>query len=169
MLIGLPGSGKSSVGPVAAELLGTWFADVDSLIEERFGAPVTEIFLQHGEPAFRAAEIEIVAQVLERRPEPGVVAPGGGWVAQTGALASVAGRVLTVYLETSPEEAASRLDGTRDRPLLPETDRSEAMRELLVAREPYYGRCEAAIRTDGEDVAGVAATVFELARTRAGW
>jgi shikimate kinase len=150
-------------------LLGTWFVDVDSLIEERFGAPVTEIFLRHGEPVFRAAEAEIVAEILEQRPDPGVVAPGGGWAVQTGALSSVAGRALTVYLETSPEEAASRLDEARDRPLLLETDRAEAMRELLAAREPCYGRCEATIQTDGEEVAGVVATVVELARTRAGW
>ena len=169
LLVGLPGSGKSSVGPIIAESLGTWFVDVDSLIEERFGAPVTEIFLRHGEATFRAAEAETVTEALEQRPEPGILAPGGGWAAQTGALTSVAGLALTVYLETSAEEAVGRIAGSRHRPLLPDADRSTAMRELLAAREPYYGLSEATILTDGKDIPGVAAAVVELARTRAGW
>ena len=75
--MGAPGSGKSTVGPLVAERLGLPFADVDAVIEARAGRPITDIFVEDGEPAFRALEEQVTAELLAA---PVVLALGGGAV-----------------------------------------------------------------------------------------
>lgn len=137
ILVGLPGSGKSTVGALAAAELGAGFTDLDLVIEATAGVPIAEIFATRGEASFRELEREAMANVMAGAP--GVVATGGGWAAQPGNLATVEAHALVVYLAVSPEVAARRLSGDTTRPLLAGmADPREMLEQLLVAREPFY-------------------------------
>ncbi len=165
ILVGLPGAGKTTVGHLVGELLVAPFVDVDALIEERVGIPVARIFSERGEEAFRDQERAVVEELVARK-TPHVIAPGGGWAAQAGSLDSVAGRALTVYLETAPATAAVRARNGTVRPLLgPDPAGYEArVAELYGERERYYSACDGAVATDGRTPAEVAGRVAELAR-----
>lgn len=167
VLVGLPGSGKSTVGAMVAELLDTHFTDVDRVIERATGLSVAELFSEEGEDAFRARERQAVLDALLLPAH--VIGPGGGWAAGPGNLASAGDRAFTVYLEVAPEVAAARLGDARTRPLLrAEASLRDRLRELLLQREPRYR--EAAARIDAAlPPAAVAALVVGAARSGAGW
>ncbi|HEX6559056.1 MAG TPA: shikimate kinase, partial [Longimicrobiales bacterium] len=78
MLVGLPGSGKSTVGPLLAERLGWQFIDFDPLIEAEAGLPIRDIFALLGEVEFRRLESELTARLASTSHT--VLAPGGGWI-----------------------------------------------------------------------------------------
>lgn len=165
LLVGLPGSGKTSVGPVVAEQLGAAFVDIDGVIMRREGRPVTVIFAEQGEAAFRDLERRAVQATLEH--EPSVIAPGGGWAAQPGAIESARDAAFIVYLRTRPQTASDRAPGNR--PTLMGGDPGDRMRDLLEERESFYLQAHATVDTDGRTVAAVAEDVVRLARARAGW
>ncbi len=167
ILVGLPGSGKTTVGRLVAAALGAPFVDLDEAIERRAGKSVPRIFAEDGEGAFRALEAEVGGGVLAG--PPAVVAPGGGFIAgdQTRSLARGAGMV--VYLQTDPGEAVRRLGGAAGRPLLDGGDPEARMALLLAARAPLYGESECTVSTTGLSPEEVAARVASLARHRAGW
>lgn len=137
VLVGLPGSGKTTVGQRAALLLATAFTDIDVLVAQAAGKSVSDIFAEEGEPAFRKLERAAMAGALAAPPH--VIAPGAGWAAQPGNLETAAG-ALTVYLQVTPEVAAGRLSGDATRPLLLGKDPVQALRELLALREAAYAQ-----------------------------
>lgn len=164
VLIGLPGSGKSTVGPLVAERLGLPFVDIDAVIVRREGRPVPVIFAEHGEAAFREMERREVRALLER--EPSVLAPGGGWAAQPGVVAEARERALVVYLRTTPATASRRV-GPGNRPTLMGGDPGELMRDLLRDRESAYLEADETVDTDGREPAAVVEEVLRLARAGA--
>ena len=167
LLIGLPGSGKTSVGRQAARLLGVPLVDVDQVIAESEGTSITAIFSERGEAAFRELETDQMGRVLAGPPV--VVAPGGGWAAQRGNLEGAAGRALVIYLQTDAATAHERVKGEEERPLLSGARPLERMRELYTARHPIYQLAETVVDTAGKTVEQVAHHVVELARSRGGW
>ena len=134
ILIGPPGAGKSTVGPLLAALLGAEFLDTDSVIEEAAGKPVGDIFISDGEAAFRELERAAVARTVPHHP--GILALGGGAVMDPGARRLLAGQRV-VYLETGFAAAAHRTGLDAPRPLLIGNPRAR-MRELLAERLPVY-------------------------------
>ena len=170
ILVGLPGAGKTTVGRIVAEHLGVRFAEVDALIEERVGLPIPKIFSDRGEGAFREYESEIVAELVASD-HARVIAPGGGWAAQAHSLDSVAGRALTVYLETTPATAAVRARNGVLRPLLGADEGAYEGRiaELHRTRQRYYSGCDVSVSTDGRTPVEVAQEVVELARSHGGY
>ena len=146
ILVGLPGSGKTTAGERAAALLGAAFSDIDVLVSQAAGQTVAELFAREGESAFRRLERAAVTGALAAPPH--VIAPGAGWAAQPGSL-ETAGGALIVYLQVSPEVAAARLAGDASRPLLSGRDRVEAIGELLAAREPFYRRAGKTLDASG--------------------
>jgi shikimate kinase len=166
VLVGLSGSGKTAAGEGAARKLDALFVDIDRQVEAAAGKPIAQIFADEGEAAFRDAERTAFSQALER--EAAILVPGGGWAAQPGNLARVARNVFIIYLETTPAEAARRLAGTGDRPLL-EGDREAILRAQLVERAAAYEQADAAIETGGLTERQVADRVAALARKSAGW
>jgi shikimate kinase len=166
VLIGLPGSGKSTAGRLAAELLGAPHVDLDRLVERRAGAPVTRIFAEYGEATFRKFEREAMADALES--EPSVIAPGGGWAAQPGALEWATPACAIIYLVCPAAVAARRAAAEGGRPLLAGGDPEKRMKELLAERAEAYDR--APHRVDAARApAEVAKSIAEVARREAGW
>ncbi len=136
VLVGLPGAGKTTVGRRLALKLGLPFVDLDARIEAATGRSVTQLFQERGEPMFRMLERGAMATALDG--EPSVIATGGGWAAQPGAIASVGDRGLVIYMECDPDVAAARLQGDDTRPLLAGRDIAGRLRTLLQRREEAY-------------------------------
>lgn len=167
ILVGLPGSGKTTVGRLAGALLGAPFTDLDAIIEDRAGKTIPRIFREDGEAAFRALELAAGEAVL--RGPPGVVAPGGGFVADPERRRLALENGLVIYLLVQPTVAAERLAAEGGRPLLHGTDVPARLRELLTLRQSAYLEAEASVTTDSRPPEEVAAVVARLARERGGW
>jgi shikimate kinase len=159
ILIGPPGAGKSTVGPLLAMLLGVTFLDTDSEIEAAAGKPVGDIFIDDGEPAFRALERQTVASALASHP--GVLALGGGAVLDSGTRRLLAGQPV-VYLETGFATAAKRVGMDQARPLLLGNPRAQ-LKALLEQRLPVYqGLARITVGTDSRSAAEVADEIARL-------
>ena len=133
VLIGMPSSGKSTVGHALAERLGKRFADSDALVTERIGMPIADYFAQRGEAAFREREQEAVADLAATGGQ--VIATGGGAILRPENVTALRRSGRLVFLDRSPE----KLIATADRPLA--SDR-EAMRRRYEERYDLY--CAAA-------------------------
>lgn len=167
VLVGLPGAGKSTVGKLLADRLGTTFVDTDAIIVRRMQMPVPRIFAEHGEQVFRQLEREAMQQALAG--PPAVLSPGGGWLAQPGALESAEGSAFLIYLRTMALTAARRAGQEGNRPLLVGEDPTERMRLLLKEREPFYRQAACEVKADVKTPAQLAEEIAQLARERAGW
>jgi shikimate kinase len=141
VIIGPPGAGKTTVGTLLAGRLGVPFRDTDDDIEQRAGKPIPEIFLEDGEPAFRAMEADAVAAALAGYR--GVLALGGGAVMTGVTQARLAGHTV-VFLSVGAAQAADRVGLNRDRPLLLGNVRAQ-LKALLEARLPTYTRIATAV------------------------
>lgn len=134
VLIGPPGAGKSTVGSLLAKLLGTTHTDTDAVIEQEAGKPVSDIFVQDGEEAFRALERAAVARCVSSHR--GVLGLGGGAVMDEGTRRLLAGQRV-VYLRTGFAAAAHRVGLDSPRPLLAINPRAR-LKQLLDERLPVY-------------------------------
>ncbi|HEU5219674.1 MAG TPA: shikimate kinase [Gemmatimonadales bacterium] len=137
VLVGLPGSGKSTVGRRAAQLLDTAFSDLDEIVVSAAGMTVAEVFRVHGEARFRTMERAAMDGAMAAPPH--VIAPGAGWIAQPSNLEAARDAVL-VYLRIDPAAAAARLEGDTSRPLLAGALLVDRLRGLLAERETWYAR-----------------------------
>lgn len=159
VLVGAPGSGKSTVGALLAQRWGEPFADVDAVIEARTGKTVAEIFADDGEPAFRALEEATTAELLD---EPGVLALGGGAVLSA-ATRQALSAVPVVWLQVTVAHAAGRVGLNEARPLLLGNVRGRLVR-LLAERAPLYAEvATVVVDTDGLSADEVADRVEALA------
>ena len=167
VLIGLPGAGKTTVGRMVAERLHAGFVDIDNVLIRKEGKPISMIFAEKGEQAFRDMERKEVDAALAN--EPAVIAPGGGWAAQPGALDGARSRGYFVYLKSRAEVAAGRAEPSGTRPVLMADDPLARMRELFRTRDPFYAKADATVLTEAKSAENVAAEVAKLAQTGAGW
>lgn len=144
VLVGLPGSGKSTIGRRLAKALGVGLLDTDVAIEQRTGRSIADIFATDGEQEFRSIEEDVVRAALADHD--GVLSLGGGAVTSPGVRAALAGHTV-VYLEISAAEGVRRTGGNTVRPLLAGPDRAEKYRALMAKRAPLYRRV-ATMRVD---------------------
>jgi shikimate kinase len=155
VLVGAPGSGKSTVGAAVAEQLGVAFSDVDSVIVDRVGKPIAEIFADDGEEVFRALEEQVTAELLDRS---GVVALGGGAVLSPRTRAALRGRRV-VWLRVGLSAAVKRVGLDTARPLLLGNVRGRLL-ALLNERAPLYAEVASeVVDTDDSTPAEVAAQI----------
>jgi shikimate kinase len=160
VLIGLPGSGKTTVGAALATLLGVPFADSDDLVIAMTGRSIGDIFGHDGEPAFREIEAAAVTDAL--LDFDGVLALGGGAVTTPSVRQELAStEVPVVLLVAGQHELLRRIAGTTHRPLLAGNAQAR-LAELATAREPLYRDvARTVLDTGGRSVEGVAADVAD--------
>jgi len=135
-LIGMMGSGKSTIGRALARELGLKFVDCDRELELRSGVTITTMFEVEGELSFREREAALIDELTQR--DRIVLATGGGAVLRESSRAALRGRGLVIYLRASVDELARRTARDRGRPLLQTEDRRARLTQLLEQREPLY-------------------------------
>jgi shikimate kinase len=153
-LIGFMGTGKSSVGQLAAAQMHFRFSDTDELIEARAGKTISAIFAEDGEAQFRDYERAVVEDLKKFHRT--VIATGGGLAAQEENLNSLKAHALVVCLWASPEKIRERVRGQTHRPLLNEPDPLAKIRDLLASRERYYRRADVLVNTEMRSIREVA-------------
>jgi shikimate kinase len=134
VLVGMPGSGKSTIGRRLAKALGVPLLDTDVKIVETTGRSIADIFTD-GEPEFRRIETDVVRAALAEHD--GVVSLGGGAVTSPAVREALAGHTV-VYLEINASEGIRRTSGGTSRPLLAGVDPAEKFRALMAERVPLY-------------------------------
>jgi len=135
-LIGLPGSGKTTVGRQLSRRLRVPFLDSDTVIEQQLGCSIREFFEREGEGRFRDIEAGVIDE-LTQIPE-GVVSTGGGAVLRPENRAHLHERTKVIYLKSSPDDLFRRLRHDKNRPLLQVADPLGRLRDLHSQRDPLY-------------------------------
>ncbi|MDO8457852.1 MAG: shikimate kinase [Rhodoferax sp.] len=135
-LIGLPGSGKSTVGRQLARRLQLPFFDSDHVIEQQLGCSIREFFEREGEARFRDIEASVIDALTQG--QEGVLSTGGGVVLRPENRNNLRDRTQVVYLNSSPDELFRRLRHDKNRPLLQVADPLQRLRDLYAQRHPLY-------------------------------
>jgi shikimate kinase len=160
VVVGPPGSGKSTVGPLLARLLGVEFRDTDDDIVARAGKSIADIFTGDGEPAFRALEEEAIAAALTEHG--GVLSLGGGSVLASGTRERLKGQRV-VFLNVGMAEGVQRVGLSTARPLLSGVNPRATYKALLDARLPVYREVATIeVETDKQSPEEVAAAIARL-------
>jgi shikimate kinase len=141
-LVGMPGSGKSTVGRHLARQLACRFVDSDTEIEHRIGMPIRDFFAAEGEDKFRDVEQDVIDELTAPNQAPGglVLATGGGAVLRPSNRDALHSRTHVFYLRSTPEELFRRLRHDTHRPLLQVDDPQRRLRDLFRERDPLYRR-----------------------------
>ncbi|MEU8318395.1 shikimate kinase [Nonomuraea sp. NPDC048881] len=158
VLIGPPGSGKTTIGQLLAERLGVAFRDTDADVEAVAGKPVSDIFVEDGEARFRELEHQAVRRALAEHD--GVLSLGGGAVLNEDTQALLAGHHV-VYLQVGLADAVQRVGLGSARPLLVLNPRSQ-LKKLMEERRPVYERLAVVtLATDKRDPGELADEILE--------
>jgi shikimate kinase len=136
ILIGLPGSGKTTIGRQLAKRLRLPFVDSDQAIEERLGGSIRDFFEREGEARFRDLEQSVIDE-LTQGPSC-VLSTGGGVVLREANRVHLRARGQVFYLRSTPEEVFRRIRHDRSRPLLLVPDPLQTLRDLYAVRDPLY-------------------------------
>ena len=169
VLTGFMGAGKSATGKILARQLNLEFIDTDSIIEERAGQSIKEIFQLQGEPFFRSLEKKVVTEVA--RKDGVVVAAGGGAILDPGNRRNLKKNGIVIFLMVSPGEIRKRVAGDAGRPLLNvfnnigegfcSLPKEERIKNLLSQRLPLYQKADIGVDTDGKTPQEVAQEIIE--------
>ena len=165
VLVGFMGAGKTTVGHLLSGRLGLPFVDSDLVIEQQAGRPVRQIFAEDGEPAFRALEHQVIAEILDGPAR--VLALGGGAVEHPGTQDKLASAQV-VYLHVSYEQALQRVGGDgapESRPLLARSDLAALYQRRLGV---YAGVATLTVPTDGRRPEAVTEDILARTTTRKG-
>ena len=137
-LVGMPGSGKSTVGRQLAHRAGVPFIDLDHRLERIIGTSIRSFFEEHGEARFRDLESEVLADLARADGSGMVLSTGGGAVlrAENRAVLRQFGTVL--YLRAAPEEIYKRVKHDKTRPLLQGGNPLDKLRDLYAQRDGLY-------------------------------
>jgi shikimate kinase len=160
-LVGFMAAGKSTVGRALAEQLGWHFSDIDLEIERQQGAKISDLFLAHGEAAFRDMETEVIRQHVDaiRAGVPAVVALGGGAFVQPRNWDLLENNGVTIWLDCPFDVVCQRLNGDDTRPLAKDGRR---LATLFEDRRPLYSRADYRIEVINDDVGTVVEGILRL-------
>lgn len=162
ILVGLPGAGKTTIGRRVAKRIRRQFLDFDREIERREGVKVAQLFATRGERYFRDLELSLTRELADTGGM--VLAPGGGWIMNEGALALLRPPARMIYLKVAPEVALQRMGRKRSRrPLLSRPDPLAELQRLLSIREPYYIMADYVVSVEALRPQQVIETVARLA------
>jgi shikimate kinase len=140
VLVGMMGSGKSSIGRRLAARLAIRFVDADSEIEEAADMTIAEIFEKDGEPYFRAGEARVIARLLDHGPQ--VLATGGGAFMNLDTRAAIRAKGISVWLKAELDVLMKRIKRRGDRPLLKTDDPAATLTALMTERYPVYAEAD---------------------------
>jgi len=144
VLVGMMGSGKSTIGRRLGARLHMPFLDADHEIEvAHAGLTVSEIFAQHGEPYFRDGEARVIARLLEGGPC--VVATGGGAFMREGTRNRIHDKAVSIWLRADGDVILKRVKRRADRPLLQTADPAATIERLIAERSPFYQLADLAV------------------------
>ncbi len=161
VLVGLMGSGKSSVGKRLALTLGLPFCDADTEIELAAGMTIPEIFQRYGEPHFRDREAKVIERLMTNGLQ--VLATGGGAFMNEATRAVIREKGLSIWLRADLETLMRRVKRRSDRPLLKTSDPEATMRGLMETRYPVYATADLTVDSrDGPHEAVVTAIMESL-------
>ena len=163
VLMGPPGSGKTTVGRALAALLGVELRDTDQAIEGQQGQSISDIFMDEGEPRFRELERAVVASCLASHS--GVLSVGGGAVMDPVTSAALAGHTV-VFLDVGIADAAKRVGFDRSRPLLAVNPRAQWIKMMDLRRPTYERLATFSVQTGGRAPRDIAAEIVQRLGTR---
>src|SRR6266436_1831610 len=129
VLVGMMGSGKSSIGRRVALRLGIPFVDADAEIEKAAGMSISDIFAIRGEAEFRTGETRVIARLLESGPQ--VLATGGGAFMNPDTRAAIGAKGISVWLKAEFEVLMRRIKRRQDRPMLRTDDPGDTLHKLI--------------------------------------
>ncbi len=165
-LIGLRGAGKSTLGRKAGTSLGYPFKELNSLIAQTSGMPVSEIIDLYGQEGYRRLEKRAIEGVANSN-EPVILAVAGGIVSDTQTFEYLLSRFNTIWLKTSPQEHMERVRAQGDeRPMAGNPAAMAELKGILQARDELYARADAQIDTAGKDVAASTKDLLSCIRNR---
>lgn len=136
ILIGMMGSGKSTIGKVLASAIDANFLDMDAMIEDREGTSISKIFEDKGESYFRALE-HLMAKELEKKDNV-VIATGGGVVINESTMKALSANGTVIYLHIPVLDIVKRLEGDTQRPLLQNTSLKDKLEQVYSDRKSLY-------------------------------
>jgi shikimate kinase len=143
VLVGMMGSGKSTIGRRLAARLHLPFLDADHEIEAAAGMSIADIFSTHGEPYFRDGEARVIARLLDSGPC--VLATGGGAFMREDTRQRIAARGISLWLKADGDVILKRVKRRADRPLLQTADPAATIDRLIAERSPMYALADLAI------------------------
>lgn len=158
-LIGMMGSGKSSVAKQLSNLLNLPNFDSDTLITNQEKQSINEIFAAEGEVYFRDVEEKLIADFLNTYTD-FILATGGGAFLNHNTQDALAKKCKIIYLETNPQTIYERLNGDTTRPLLQDLT-LENITKILAKREKYYKKAHIVITTDGKNITDIAQEIVQ--------
>jgi shikimate kinase len=150
-VVGMMGSGKSTLGAALANLLGFDFYDTDRRIEQETGQTISQIFSEQGESAFRAMEQATIAKLLEKG-EVCVIATGGGSITLPATADMIFNNTLSLWIHAPLDLLVTRTARHKNRPLLENGNPEEILRDILEKRADIYKRAAIHIETDEKPV-----------------
>jgi shikimate kinase len=145
VLIGMMGSGKSSIGRRVALRLGLPSVDADAEIEKAAGMTVEDIFSVRGEAEFRSGEARVIMRLLEGGPQ--VLSTGGGAFMNSDTRVAISSKGVSIWLKAEIEVLMRRIRRRHDRPLLKTDDPAATLRKLMQEREPLYALADLTVQS----------------------
>lgn len=165
VLIGFMGSGKSTVGRELHQRLGYPLVDMDQVIEQRAGKPITAIFAEAGEEAFREMETQLLEELTDPTGPRRIISTGGGVIGREENRALLRHLGYVVWLHAPTDVILDRTSKNRDRPLLHTDDPTARVEALLATRKPLYAEtAHLKVETAGLDCKELATGILESAR-----
>ncbi len=146
VLVGLSGSGKTTIGNILSRFSSYSFVDTDEIIVKQQNCSINEIFAENGEEYFRDLETQVTKEVSDKDCQ--IISTGGGVVLRDENLKNLKQNGVVFYLKTSVETLLKRLEGDTSRPLLKTDDVKKKLENMLEIRNSLYEKADVVFETD---------------------
>ena len=161
VLIGMMGSGKSTVSKLLSEKLNLSLLDTDEIFEQQEKCKIVDFFKKYGEEKFREIESEILKKSLTK--SNCIISTGGGIVLKEENRILLSDKsILTIYLSTNYETIYNRIKDDKTRPLLLVKNPKEEIKKILNSREQFYNQAKATIETDNKTQQEIAEEILKI-------
>jgi shikimate kinase len=164
VLIGLMGSGKSSIGARLAKTLGVTFHDTDLVIENQVCCSISDLFYYAGESYFRTLEKRVMGELLSG--SPCVIARGGGTSIDPDEFELIKSRSTSIWIRAGLHVLMKRVNHTRNRPHLLEGDKEEILNEFIDARYPIYANADFTVDSSDGPHHAIVKDIIKLMREK---